>query len=72
MKYIHIPTFIISFAIGIFYVYLHVPKKTTIFIYPHLDNYDNIQYKDKSKTCFNIDIEKSKCDNTFLNYKMQV
>ena len=64
MGYVNLPIFIISFSIGILYTYLHIPKKQIIFIYPHLDNVNNLQYKDKTETCFNIDAEKTDCNET--------
>ena len=42
MKYIDIPTFIIAFAIGLFFVYVSAPKKQTIFVYPTPDNHKDI------------------------------
>ena len=78
MGRINLPVFIVSFSLGILYAYLHIPKKQIIFIYPTLDNVDNIQYKDKAETCFNIAKEKTKCDdhandpdNLFAKFKIQ-
>jgi len=79
MGHINLPVFIISFSLGILYAYLHIPKKQVIFIYPTLDNIDNLQYKDKTETCFNIDAKKTKCDERvedsdnplFANFKIQ-
>ena len=79
MGHINLPVFIISFSLGILYAYLHIPKKQVIFIYPTIDNIDNLQYKDKTETCFNIDAKKTKCDDhvedshnpLFANFKIQ-
>lgn len=54
MKYIDIPTFIIAFAIGLFFVYVSAPKKQTIFVYPTPDNHKDILYKDRSGMCFSF------------------
>jgi len=54
MKYIDIPTFIIAFAIGLFFVYVSAPKKQTIFVYPTPDNYKDVLYKDRSGMCFSF------------------
>ena len=47
IKYIRIPVFIVSLAIGILFVYLTNPDKRKIFVYPSPDNVNNIQYKDR-------------------------
>ena len=47
MKYLDIRIFIISFAVGMFFVYMTAPKLHTILVYPHPDNEEQILYKDK-------------------------
>ena len=54
LKYINIPLFIISLAIGLFFVYIYQADKRTIYVYPKPDNVELIQYKDKAGTCFNV------------------
>ena len=44
-KYICLTTFIISFSLGLFFVYVLGPQMKTIYIYPTLDNYLKYQYK---------------------------
>jgi hypothetical protein len=61
LKYINIPLFIISLAIGLFFVYIYQADKRTIYVYPKPDNVDLIQYKDKAGTCFNVKQESVKC-----------
>lgn len=52
-NFINIRIFIISFAIGIFAVYLTGNSdKRKIIVFPTPDNIDEIQYKDDSGTCF--------------------
>jgi hypothetical protein len=52
LKYISIPVFLISFIIGLFFVYMVGPNIKTIFVYPTPTNYKKMQYKDKSNQCF--------------------
>lgn len=61
LKYINIPVFIISLALGLFFVYVYQADKRVIYVYPKPDNVDYIQYKDASGTCFNIKQSEIKC-----------
>ncbi len=61
LKYIRIPIFIISLAIGILFVYLTNPDKRKIFVYPSPDNVNNVQYKDSTGACFEFKETKIKC-----------
>lgn len=60
-KYIHFPVFLISLAIGIFFVYIFENDNRTIYVYPTPDNVDTIQYKDATGTCFSVKQTKVKC-----------
>jgi len=53
-KYINVPVFIISFAIGIFFVYLFVPDTRSIKVYPNPENVGLLQYRDATGACFQI------------------
>jgi len=61
LKYINIPVFIISLAVGLFFVYIYQTDKRIIYVYPKPDNVDYIQYKDATGTCFKPTQEKVKC-----------
>jgi hypothetical protein len=61
LKYIRIPIFIVSLAIGILFVYLTNPDKRKIFVYPSPDNVNNVQYKDSTGACFEFKETKIKC-----------
>ena len=52
MKFLNIPAFIISLALGIFLVYIGNPRPSIIYVYPTPDNVNQMQYKDRSGTCF--------------------
>jgi len=61
LKYINLPVFIISLAIGIFFVYIYQSDKRVIYVYPKPDNIDHIQYRDAAGTCFNVKQYNIKC-----------
>lgn len=61
LKYINIPVFIFSLAMGIFFVYIYQADKRVIYVYPKPDNFDYIQYKDPAGTCFNVKQDTIKC-----------
>jgi len=60
-NYISFPVFIISFAIGIFFVYIWGADTKTIYIYPTPENVDKVLFKDKAKNCFYFEEEVVEC-----------
>ena len=61
-KYIDAKTFIISLAIGLLLVYLTKPIPKIIYVYPTIDNINNIKYKDKAGACFKFKPQQVLCD----------
>lgn len=59
LKYINLKYFLISFLIGITFVYLWGYDKKVIVVYPN--PYDLIQFKDKADKCFVFKSENIKC-----------
>ena len=51
-KYINIPVFLLSLALGLLFVYLFQPELSVIYVYPTPNNQDKIQYKDKVDNCY--------------------
>ena len=73
-KFIDIRIFIISLAIGLFYIYIAEDYKKVIIIYPTPDNIKNTQYKDKTGNCFSYNLKEIKCpldENLIHNIKIQ-
>ena len=60
-KYISFPVFLISFCIGLFFVYALGPKNKKIYVYPSPENIDKILFKDKADNCFYFKEETIEC-----------
>ena len=62
-KFIDFKIFLISLAVGIFFVYIYQPSPTIIYVYPTPDNIDKIQYKDTLGNCFEFNSNEVSCPN---------
>ena len=61
LHYISIPVFLISFTIGLFFVYILGPEMTTIHIYPSPETVGKILFKDKADNCFYFEEQQIDC-----------
>jgi hypothetical protein len=57
LKLFNFKLFLISFSIGVLYIYLTEDYKKVIILYPTPDNVDKYVYVDKSNNCFNFDLQ---------------
>ena len=60
-NYISLPVFMISLAVGLFFVYILGPEMKTIYIYPSPENVDKILFKDKADQCFSLKPQEVEC-----------
>lgn len=51
-RFVSIPVFIVTLAIGIFFVYLTSPNQKNIYVYPTPENINQFLWKDSTGTCF--------------------
>jgi hypothetical protein len=61
LNYISLPVFLVSFAIGLFFIYILGPEMKTIYIYPSPENIDKLLFKDKANNCFYFEQELVEC-----------
>jgi hypothetical protein len=66
---INLFTFIISFAIGLFFVYILGPDKRTVFVYPTPETVDNVLFQDATDNCFKYESNEVNCpkDDSLLS-----
>ena len=69
LNYISIPVFLISFAVGLFFVYVLGPELKKIYIYPTPENVDKVLFRDKASNCFTFEEEVVECptDKTLIS-----
>jgi hypothetical protein len=53
---------LVSFAFGIFIVYILKPAPTVIIKYPNIENAGKLIYKDRNGTCFVYETKEVDCD----------
>ena len=61
LDYISLPVFLISFALGLFFVYILGPDEKIIYVYPTPNNYNSVLYKDNVGECFTFKPNETKC-----------
>lgn len=69
LKYISLPVFLVSFALGIFFVYILGPEQKVLHIYPSPYNQSSLMFKDNADQCFQYNAVETKCPLNPLSIK---
>lgn len=69
LDYISLPVFLVSFAIGLFFVYVLGPEEKIIYVYPTPNNTNTTLYKDGLDECFKYNPVLTKCPLNPLDIK---
>lgn len=72
MKFINIPAFIISLAIGLLFVYLSEPTTNVVHVYPTPENIDRILYRDNAENCYKYEANEIECTDDAMTIPMQI
>jgi len=73
-KYISISVFLISFAVGLFFIYILGPEMKDVYIYPSPETVNKVLFKDKADNCIYFEEEEVKCpsdQNQILSIHIQ-
>ena len=60
-NYISLPIFLVSFAVGLFFIYILGPEMKSVYIYPSPETVHKVLFKDKSDNCFYFEEEFIEC-----------
>ena len=63
LKFLNVPFFVVSLAIGLFVGYISMPATQVIYVYPNPDNEHKVSYKDKADNCYHFKSIEVKCPN---------
>ena len=63
-KYINARYFLISFFVGLLFMYMSDTDYKYITVYPTKDNKDKFQFEDQGKNCFTLESAQVECSAT--------
>lgn len=74
LKPLNVLLFVLSFALGSYYIMYVTPEKRRIYVFPTPENVDELQYTDLAENCFKYEPQKVSCPkdkSKIANYKVQ-
>ena len=69
LHYISLSVFLMSFTVGIFFIYILGPEMKNIYVYPSPETVGKVLFKDKAENCFYFEEQEIKCptDSTLIS-----
>jgi hypothetical protein len=67
MKLTYILLFVVSFVVGLIFVYISPVEHKTVMVYPTPQNSKKIQYKDDADQCFRFSAKLVNCKGRKVN-----
>lgn len=61
MKFISIPIFLTSLALGLFAAYISSSPSQVVFVYPNPENQRKISFQDNAENCFHFQSKEVNC-----------
>lgn len=60
-RYLSLPVFLVSLAIGLFFVYAYGTDMKVIYVYPTPENVNEFLFKDDANNCFTYEPQVVEC-----------
>ena len=61
MKFISIPIFLTSLALGLFVAYISSTPSQVVYVYPNTENQRKISFQDNAENCFHFQSKEVNC-----------
>ena len=68
-RFISLPVFLISLAVGLLYIYLTGPDWNKVYVYPTPDTKNRFRYSDRAGNCFEFEEYEVQCPSNMENVK---
>ena len=72
LKFINARYFLISFFVGLLFMYISESDTNYITVYPTKDNKDKFQFEDQGKNCFTLESAQVECSSVAQEIPLQV
>lgn len=72
LKYINARYFLVSFFLGLLFMYISDTESSYITVYPTKDNKNKFQFEDQGKNCFTLESAQVECSPTAEEIPIQV
>lgn len=61
LNYISLPVFLLSFVVGLFFVFVLGPEMKTVYVYPSPETVGKFVFRDKAKSCYTFHQKEVDC-----------